>query len=168
MVVKTAIPLFCARNRMTRVRGFTMLELVAVIAIVGILSIFAAASFNRTGFDMARYTRELESVLAYAQKAAVAERRAVTVTVAAGAVSFAICSTFNPCGGTVPLVLPTQNGGATLAAPSGVTVSSTAATFSFTTAGGTDQSPATVTLTVTGDGTRTLVVEPGTGYVHPG
>jgi prepilin-type N-terminal cleavage/methylation domain-containing protein len=167
MVVETAIPLFYARNQTMPQRGFTMLEMIAVIAIVGILSIFAAASFNRTAFDMARYARELEATLAYAQKSAVAQRRAVTVTVAAGSVSFAICSTFNPCGGTVPLQIPTQTAGTQLTAPSGVTLASTAASFSFTTAGGTDQAAA-VTVTVSGDGSRTIVVEPGTGYVHPG
>ncbi len=148
-------------------RGFTLLELVAVIAIVGILSVLAAASFNRTTFDTARHAKELEAVLAYAQKTAVAQRRAVTVTVAGGSVSFAVCSAFDSCAATVPLQLPTQSGGNQLTPPSGVTVTSTQAAFSFTAAGAV--SPATaVTFTVSGDGNRNVVVEAGTGFVHPG
>ncbi len=162
MVVNTAIPLFFRRSR-----GFTLLELTAVIAIVGILSIYAAASLNRTTFDTSRYARELEATLAYAQKSAVAQRRQVSVTVAASSVTFAICSAFDPCGGTVAFTLPTQSGGATLTAPSGVTIGSTNASFTFMPSGSLNSAiTAPVSITVSGSGTRTVVIEPGTGFVH--
>lgn len=167
MGVQTAIPLFYARNSQMPARGFTLLELVAVIAIVGILSVLAAANFSRTAFDMARHAKELEATLAYAQKTAVAQRRPVTVAVAGGVVSFNVCSAFNDCTATVPLPLVTRSGGNQLTPPSGITVTSTQAAFSFTAAGSTNQAAA-VTFTVSGDGTRSVVVEPGTGFVHPG
>lgn len=155
MVVKTAIPLFFRRTR-----GFTLLELVAVIAIVGILSIVATATFSRRVFDTAVFAQQLESAIAYAQKAAVAKRRTVTVTVTAANASFAICKA-NPCGATVALLL-SEGTGATLTAPSGVTLAP-ATTFSFLPSG---EPSAAVTITVSGDGARNVVVEAQTGYVH--
>jgi MSHA pilin protein MshC len=159
MVVKTAIPLFFRPSR-----GFTLLELVAVISIVAILAITATSMFNRLTFDTAAFGRELQSVLAFAQKAAVAERRTVTVNVAASTVSFTICSA-NPCGAQVGLPLPTRDGGSVLTAPSGVSIASSAASFAFTPSGGTDQA-GPVTITVTGDGASVMTIEASTGYVH--
>lgn len=142
------------------------MELLAVLAIVGVLSISAIAMFDRLAFDTGRFGRELESALAYAQKSAVAQRRTVTVTVAAGSVSFTVCSNFNPCGASVALPLPSESGGSVLTAPSGVTLSPVT-TFAFTPGGSTDQASA-VTITVTGSGASAVVVEAGTAYVHPG
>src|SRR5262245_28680056 len=147
-------------------RGFTVLELIAVIAIAGILAISAMAMYDRLAFDTGRFARELEAALAYAQKAAVAQRRAVTVTVATGSASFTICSSFNPCGASVALPIPTEAGGSTLTAPSGVTLSPVT-TFTLN-ADGTISPASTVTITVTGSGTSSVVVEAGTAYVHPG
>jgi MSHA pilin protein MshC len=170
MVVKTAIPFFSLMDRTLLRRsacsGFTFMELLAVLAIVAILSISAIAMFDRLAFDTGRFGRELESALAYAQKSAVAQRRTVTVTVAAGSVSFTVCSNFNPCGASVALPLPSESGGSALTAPSGVTLSP-ATTFAFTPGGSTDQASA-VTITVTGSGANSVVVEAGTAYVHPG
>jgi MSHA pilin protein MshC len=143
-----------------RIRGFTLLELVTVIAIVAILSVSATALLNTRSFDTARFTRELESVLAYAQKTAVARRRTVAVTVTATAAGFTICPAFDPCGAPVALALPTQNGASSLAAPTGVTLSPVA--FSFAPSGA---ASAAQTITVTGDAASSVFVE-GTGYVH--
>jgi prepilin-type N-terminal cleavage/methylation domain-containing protein len=155
MVVKTAIPLF-----LRRARGFTLMELIVVIAIVAILSVSATALLNTRSFDTARFTRELETVLAYAQKTAVAKRRTVSVTVTAGSAALTVCPAFDPCGAPVGLALPTQDGAATLAAPAGVTLSPAA--FSFSPSGA---ASAPVTITVTGDAAYSVFVE-GTGYVH--
>ena len=174
MVAQTAIPLFLRPGRTKtmprpetrRSGGFTLMELVAVIAIVAVLSISATAMFDRLAFDTARFGRELEAALAYAQKSAVAQRRTVTVTVTTNSASFTICSSFDPCGAAVALLLPAQGGGSALTAPSGVSLSPTGS-FSFTPGGGT--APAsTVTITVTGGGTSSVVVEGGTAYVPPG
>ena len=140
--------------------GFTLLELIAVIAIAAILAISATAMFSRLAFDTASFGRELESTLAYAQKQAVAERRTVSVSVAASSVTFTICQA-NPCGASVPLVLPTRDGVSVLTAPSGVTLAPTG-NFTFSPSGA---ASAAVTITVTGDGSNAVVVE-ATGYVH--
>jgi prepilin-type N-terminal cleavage/methylation domain-containing protein len=143
-----------------RAGGFTLMELVTVIAIVTILSVSAMAVLDTRSFDTARFTRELESVLAYAQKTAVARRRTVSVTVTAAAADFTICPTFDPCGAPAPLGLPTQNGASSLTAPTGVTLSPTV--FSFTASGA---ASAPQTITVTGNEVNSVFIE-GTGYVH--
>jgi MSHA pilin protein MshC len=163
MVVNTAIPLFYFGR--AKERGFTMIEMIAVIAIVAVLSVVATSMFSKTAWDTIQFGRQLEAALAFAQKSAVAQRRTVTVTVAAGSATFTICSSFNPCCASVALPLPAQGGGSVLTAPSGVTLSP-ATTVAFTAGGGT--SPAgTQTITVSGDGSYAVTVEGGTAYVHP-
>jgi prepilin-type N-terminal cleavage/methylation domain-containing protein len=143
-----------------RMRGFTLLELVAVLAIVAILSVSAITVLDVHSFDTARFTRELEATLAYAQKEAVARRRTVTVTISAGSADFTVCKDF-PCGTTAPLPLPTQSGASSLAAPTGVTLSAATVTFVASGAATSTANP----ITVTGDSVQSVFVE-GSGYVH--
>src|SRR5690606_30620935 len=63
-------------------RGFTIMELVAVMVIVAILAVSAVSYMERRSFDAAGFADELRAQLAYGQKIAVASRRAVTATVA--------------------------------------------------------------------------------------
>ena len=63
-----------------RARGFTMIELVVVIVLVGILGAVASARyFDSAGFDAAAYADQTRSMLRYAQKVAVAQHRNVFV-----------------------------------------------------------------------------------------
>jgi prepilin-type N-terminal cleavage/methylation domain-containing protein len=146
----------------TQQRGFTLMELIAVIAIAAILSVSAAAMFDKRSFDTGRFTQELQASLAYAQKEAVARRRTVTVTVNAGSAAFAVCKS-NPCAGSVALPLPTPDGGSSLAAPTGVVLSPLV--FNFEPSGMVSGLPSPITVTVTGDITNSVFIE-GTGYVH--
>lgn len=60
--------------------GFTMVELVVVIVLVGVLgAIGAARFFNRSGFDAAAFADRSAAMLRYAQKLAVAQNRNVYV-----------------------------------------------------------------------------------------
>jgi len=143
--------------------GFTLMELIAVLAIVAVLSVSATAMFSKRSFDTGRFTQEVEAVIAYAQKEAVARRRTVTVTVSAASADFAVCKGFNPCGGTVGLPLPTRSGGASLPAPSNVALSAVA--FNFDPSGMVSGVATPITITVTGDISNSVFVE-ATGYVH--
>jgi MSHA pilin protein MshC len=77
--------------------GFTMVELIVVLILVGILgAIGAARFFNRSGFDADAYTEQTRAMLRYAQKLAVAQNRPVFVQ--AGTAGIALCySAALPC-----------------------------------------------------------------------
>lgn len=62
-----------------RARGFSLIELVAVIAIVAALAVFAAPRLNIGGFERYAFREELLSGLRYAQKTAMASGCAVEV-----------------------------------------------------------------------------------------
>ncbi len=61
-------------------RGFTLVELVMVIVIMGVLAVFAAPRiFSNTDFYARGFHDETLALLRYAQKTAVAQRRMVCV-----------------------------------------------------------------------------------------
>jgi MSHA pilin protein MshC len=65
--------------------GFTTTELVVVILLAGILmATVAPKMFGASSFDEFGYRAELQSVIAYAQKTAIAARRYVCVAVTPG------------------------------------------------------------------------------------
>lgn len=146
---------------MNHARGFTIMELVTVMAVMSILAVSATSCFQRTGFDSAGYANEVRAQLAYAQKIAVAARRSVTVDVGGNAVALAIC-TDAACSGNTPVIGP-KGTAYVRSAPKDVSIGPNAS-FSFDAQG----APSTgATFTVSGGGTnRTITVEAGTGYVH--
>ena len=78
-------PLYCIEPAsFDRLRGYTVIELVLVIALLAILSAVAAPRFfDNTAFDERAYVDELASSLRYAQKVAVASGCRVRADIAA-------------------------------------------------------------------------------------
>lgn len=155
--------------------GFTLAELVTVIVIVGIVSVYAASRLSG-GFAKTRgvYDQLLAQVQ-HARKTAVAQRRAVCVYLvgansrlfyaAAGACPLAPGTGVTSPAGQTPFTVDAAAAGASFAP---------ATTFQFDALGrylkddGGDPSPfVRLTITVSGDGSHAFHVEPDTGYVHP-
>lgn len=150
-------------------RGFTLVELIMVLIILGVLAAFAAPRlFDKQDFLSRGFHDETLAILRYAQKSAIAQRRAV-------------CVTFNSTGVTLTMFVanpaPASCAAATAAqapalalpfTPSGGTGLSVSPTPSpsplqFTPLGSTDQSSA---ITISIANSTPITVEAATGYVH--
>jgi prepilin-type N-terminal cleavage/methylation domain-containing protein len=66
---------------MPRARGFSLIELVTVLVLIGALAVFASAQFRTQGFERYAFREELISAAQYAQKIALASGCAVQLRV---------------------------------------------------------------------------------------
>ncbi len=138
-----------------RCNGFTMIELVLTMGIIGILSAYAASRLNFAGHDASGYAEVIKSSIRLAQKLAIAKRT-----------THAITFSVNPFGGcAINGVQVTGEQCDPL--PNGVTVTGLG-TITFDGLGSPD---AAATITVSSgsgsdDVTRVISVEAETGYVH--
>jgi MSHA pilin protein MshC len=146
-----------------------MPELVAVIVVVGIISVVAFSRIS-DGFATTRgFYDKLLSQVQYARKAAVAQRRAVFVRI--DATQSRLCySAGGACTGADAAAAPTGEAPFQVSVPTGITV--TAATFQFDglgryrdAAGAATSAP--LVIAVTGDGNLQFTIEHETGYVRP-
>jgi MSHA pilin protein MshC len=141
-------------------RGFTLIELIMVIVILGVLAVFAAPRILNTGDFTARgFHDETLSLLRYAQKMAIAQRRTV-------------CVTLNPAGVTLNIFANNPEVGACADAPvlappnapqGGAGLVGVPNAFQFTPLGSTNQAAAIV---ITISNSTPITVEADTGYVH--
>ena len=151
-------------------RGFTLVELIMTMVIIGIIAAVAAPRFFSTDvFQQRGFADQVQASLRYAQKQAIAQRRNVCVTMAAGDISMMIANVAgatSPCNTNLvsPAGQPANCPSATykICAPTGVTLSP-AVTVNFDALGRT--TPAR-TISVSGGTTNNIVVENETGYVH--
>lgn len=160
-----------------RATGFTLVELIVVITLLGILTAIIAPRFvSRDTFASRGFFDQATETVRYAQKVSVASRRQVHVCVTAGAITASLAP-----GCATPLAHPGTGAALTVNKPSAMP-DLTPLAFSF---GAPEVSPprtggqpctsappcvgAQVTITlpaVPGDPARQIVVERETGYVH--
>lgn len=158
-------------RRVLRLRGFTLIELIMVMVLLGILAAYAAPRiFNRSDFDARGMHDMTMSYLRYAQKSAIAQRRQVCVGYSASSVSLTIAGAAGAGACPAASTLSGPDGQPTLNAPSGVSFTPTPATMAFDALGQPLDNTGAVlasarTIVVAGTG-RTITVEAVTGYVH--
>ena len=138
-------------------RGFTLIELILVMVLLSVLSVFVLPSINTQDFASRGFRDETTAALRYAQKTAVAQRRMVCVTVQSTGLQLQIDAA-TPARGVCEqaLELPAQRKG-------GQGLSSSVSSFYFTPLGSTGQN-SNITLQLTG--LAPIVVEASSGYVH--
>ncbi|MDQ7990763.1 MAG: prepilin-type N-terminal cleavage/methylation domain-containing protein [Candidatus Dactylopiibacterium sp.] len=148
---------------MKKITGFTLAELVVTLSVIGILAAFAMPRFMTRGdFDVFGYSESLRQSLRFAQKSAVAKRRLVCVTLAAGRLGLSTASTFGSTSCDRPLKDPASGNDFDFVAPTGVNVPDTSFTFDPAGRASTAQS-----LVISyRELSQTVRVEAETGYVR--
>ena len=173
-------------------RGFTLIELVAVLVLAGLLATFAVNRFfQRDTFDARSFADQVTNIVRYGQKLAVAQNRAVFVRIDANRVALcfdAVCSADQK---VVPPAGKNSGSKETLqyclgsnwlceGSPSGVALSADAKgepSFYFDALGkpyalanvfpAVSTFPAQLKISIQGEGKpRDVMVEGETGYVH--
>jgi MSHA pilin protein MshC len=143
-----------------KLRGFTAIELVVTIVVIGVLAAFAVPRFfGREAFDSRGFHDRSIALVRFAQKSAIAWRRTVHVCVTATQITVG-----NAAGCASALTYPATGGAASETAPAGVTMSATALSFDSL---GRPNAATTITFSssIAGDLTRQIVVTAETGYV---
>ncbi len=154
--------------------GFTLVELIIVLVLLGVLAVVAAPRIFNTGdFNARGFHDETLALLRYAQKAAIAQRRTVCVSFTANSASLQIASAATNTTCSANLTGPRGDTPGTVTAKSPITYSPPAPPPSEIRFDGLgqplDNAGAALalvrTIQVMG-ASNTITIEPRTGYVH--
>lgn len=149
----------------TRTCGFTLIELIMVIVLLGALSVFVVPRFfQKTSFDSLAFEQELKTAIRFAHKLSIASGCEVQVALTAS--SYALFYPDSSCNppdafGANPVNHPLQPGNYAGTAPSGVSLSGFG-NFDFNTLG----APSAAGVITVDPGARLITVQPLTGYVQ--
>jgi MSHA pilin protein MshC len=149
--------------------GFSLVELVATLAVIGIMAAFAMPRMiDRSSFESRGFYDQAQGAVRYAQKIAFAQRRSppqAPVFVLITASQIRVCFDIG-CASSV--TDPASGAPLALSAPAGVTLAPVT-TFSFSGSGAPSfgaQLQISVNSAGVGDVNRVFFVEAQTGYVH--
>jgi MSHA pilin protein MshC len=149
------------RNRCSPVcqGGFTLVELITVMIIIGVLAVAVVPRFIDVNIFRSRgFADQVQASLRYAQKEAIAQHRFVCAVFTGNSVTLSIGATA-ACG--TPLVAPT-GGAYVITASAGTTFFAVPTNFSFNALG----TPSVAqTISING-ASNTITIEAETGYVH--
>ena len=166
---RSGLPPFRQRRLFARaVRGFTMIELIVVMILVGIMAVTVFPRMSLLGaFDARGFGDQTEAYLRFAQKTALAQRRTVRIDIADATTAPTMCLTATyadacpaGCGGLTSISLPATfrpGNGSTLDAGAG---------FCFDPKGAPSAAQTIEVKDSTGVVARTVTVQAETGYVQ--
>jgi MSHA pilin protein MshC len=146
-----------------RSAGFTLVELVVTMVVVGVLAAVAVPMLSGTQvYDQLSFSDGTLTLLQYAQKSAIAKRRQVCATFSATKVTLMYSSAFGSAACDAQLIGPGGETPYSLLANGTVTYSPQPADFNFN-ALGQASIPQTINFAPVA---RPITVEADTGYVH--
>jgi MSHA pilin protein MshC len=149
--------------------GFTLIELIMVLVIVGILAIAVIPRlFNNSDFQSRGFADQVQASLRYAQKEAIAQHRNVCVTFTLPAPSTIMLRIANFSGAAsacdTNLISPSTGLAYVITAPAGIAFAALPTAFSFD-ALGRPNPGALLPISIPG-ATNSITIEAETGYVH--
>lgn len=151
-------------------RGFTLIELIMVIVLLGVLAVFAAPRiFNSDDFNARGFHDETLAFLRYAQKTAIAQRRTVCVAFTTNSATLNIASAAATTTCNTALRGPKGDSPGAITAKTGVGYSVAPTDFNFdglgqpVNAAGAPVASQTIQVS---NAAKPITVETATGYVH--
>lgn len=150
--------------------GFTLIELIVIMILLGVLSAVAYPRLSGTQFDEVGFRDQVAATLGYARKAAVAQRRNVSVSLSGNTLKFRIANDTPDVTGQfiVPAVeshdLLLPGVGAAQIIPRGAATLSGPAKLVFSPLGAAP--PGTYIYTINSSTARSVTVDFVSGYVY--